>query len=226
MLGLIEDWHKTLHLNPGRHLARCCKPVPSSLLGLGTKASLCSGLRHSASLHLGIKELYPTTSSIVQGTPGYTWPNEKFNDYIINVIYDRYALKRRAYAILFFIGKPPKRLSNYCESENFVGAVYTFSAPIVGEDGSIACDNCAQQSSQRVLSKAQIPIMVSLLAAAPLHVPIHAGDSPQVPIPGIGLGALDQRLVESILHDPVEGLQWKFVGLGGTEIAMLHVYGS
>ncbi|KAK3169334.1 hypothetical protein OEA41_008717 [Lepraria neglecta] len=27
----------------------------------------------------------------VQGTPGYTLPNEKFNDYIINVIYDRYA---------------------------------------------------------------------------------------------------------------------------------------
>ncbi|KAL2052351.1 hypothetical protein ABVK25_007510 [Lepraria finkii] len=142
---------------------------------------------------------------MVQGTPGYTWPNEEFNDYIINVIYDRYALKRRAYATLFFIGKPPKRLSNYRESEKFVGAVYTFSAPIVGEDGSIACDNCAQQSSQGVLSKDQIPITVSLLAAAPLYVQIHAGDSPQVPIPGIGLGALDQRPVESILHDPVEG---------------------
>ena len=183
-----------------------------------------------------IKELYPSTSSIVQGTPGYTLPNEKFNDYIINVIYDRYALKGRAYAILFFIGKPPERLSSYRESENFVGAVYTFSAPVIGEDGSTACDNCAQQSSQGVLSKAQIPITVPLLAAAPLHAPIHAGDPPQVPIPGIGLGALDPRPVESILHDPVEGLQWKFVALGGTEIeaekfpnteiAVLHGYGS
>ena len=60
-----------------------------------------------------IKELHPSTSSIIQRTAGYALPDEKFHDYIINVIYDRYALNCRAYAILFFIGKPPKALSSY-----------------------------------------------------------------------------------------------------------------
>ena len=112
-----------------------------------------------------INELYPGASSCIQETPWYSLPDESFdfNDYIINVVYDRYALKGRAYTIPFFIGEPPEPLSNYRGSESFMGAVYTFSAPVIGEDGSVACDNCAQQSSRGVLSKAQIPITIPLI---------------------------------------------------------------
>lgn len=170
-----------------------------------------------------VDQLYPGTSKIVKQTAGYTFGNENFNDYVINVVYDRYALKGRAYAILFFIGEPPAVLSDYPDHENFVGQVYTFSAPIENSDGTTACGNCATQSDGKVLSKAHIPITLQLLAKAGR---LEAG------IPGAGLGALDPEPVQEILR---QQLTWEFVELGGkrrdkadfpnTEIAVLHGQG-
>ena len=162
-----------------------------------------------------INELYPSTSKLVQSTPGYTSPEETFHDYLINVVYDRYALKGRAYAILFFIGEPPEHLSSYRESQNFVGAVYTFSAPVRGEDGSVACDNCAQQSSQGVLSRAQIPITIPLIVgAAPVGGP-QSEQTPTIPTQPTPGYALEPEAVAEVLR---VGLDWRFVALGGTEI--------
>jgi tyrosinase len=176
--------------------------------------------RYLQDLRAHINDLYPGTSDAIKATPGYTLEGGKFNDYIINVIYDRYALNGRAYTILFFIGDPPKALSGYRQSDSFVGLVYTFSAPIEITNGSTACGNCAQQQSDKVLSKAQIPITLPLLAKAN-------------PPPGLGLGALDPGPVEEILR---QKLTWEFVELGGrrrsasdfpnTEIAVLHGQGS
>ena len=160
-----------------------------------------------------IKSLYPGTSDKVKDTPGYTSNDDKFNDYIINVTYDRYALKGRAYAILFFIGEPPEDLSQYRGSDNFVGSVYTFSSPVETDDGSVACANCAEQMAEKELSKAQIAITLPLLALArqareggPLE-----GELPGV---GVGLGALDPEIAHLVLR---RELQWKFVEIGGVE---------
>ena len=158
-----------------------------------------------------IKRLYPGTSDGIKGTAGYTLEDDKFNDYIINVTYDRYALKGRAYAILFFIGEPPEDLSQYRESDSFVGAVYTFSSPVETDDGSSACANCAEQMSKKQLSKAQIAITLPLLAKARQA---REGGPSKVPLPGIGLGALDPETTKPLLR---AGLQWKFVEIGGIE---------
>ncbi|KAK4696632.1 hypothetical protein P7C71_g1311, partial [Lecanoromycetidae sp. Uapishka_2] len=87
-----------------------------------------------ASLSQHINNLYASTSSIVAGT-GYTLENDTFNDYIINVVYDRYALKGRAYSILFYIGEPTRDFSLSKSDPNFVGAIFTFSAPLISADG-------------------------------------------------------------------------------------------
>ena len=114
-----------------------------------------------------VNEIYRSASSIVRKSPDCTLPGtDDFHDYIINVVYDCYALGGLAYSILFFIGKPPENLSTYRQSDNFLGAVYTFSNPVNNADGSVACENCAQQSSAKVLSKAQIPITLPLLSKA------------------------------------------------------------
>ena len=78
-------------------------------------------------LRTRINTLYPDTSSILKEVLSY---QDQFNDYIINVVYDRYALDGLAYSILFFISKPPKALSSYRQSRNFIGEIYTFSSPI------------------------------------------------------------------------------------------------
>lgn len=183
--------------------------------------------RYLADLTAHINTLYPSTSQIVKGTLGHTLAEGKFHDYIINVVYDRYALKGRAYSILFFIGEPPKALSTYAQHDNYVGMVYTFSAPVENAHGSTTCANCAQQQADKVLSKAQIPITLPLLAKSQ---PVPRGGSPQLPIPGgVGPGALEPDPVAEVLR---QELHWEFVELGGkrrdaadfpnTEIAVMH----
>ena len=182
--------------------------------------------KHLEDVQAHIRNLYPSTSDLVKNT-GASHDGE-FNDYIINVIYDRYALKGRAYAILFFIGHPPQALSQYRESKSFVGAVYTFSAPVETDDGSTACKNCAEQMSGKVRSKAQVPITLPLLAKA--RQSLEGGHAE------LGQEFLRRENVETLLHDPEEGLNWEFVALGGsrleptrfpnTEIAVLHGTGS
>ena len=169
------------------------------------------GVTYLDNLRAHLRTLYPSTSEIIkqQGMEG-----EKFNDYIINIVYDRYALKGRAYAILFFIGKPPEALAQYYSSNNFVGAVYTFSAPVETRDGSTACQSCANQMSDTVLSKAQIPITLAIHAKARQA---QVGGPPEAGIPLLQPGPLDRHMVERFLRDEREGLQWKFVEIGGAE---------
>ena len=161
-----------------------------------------------ALLRQHIKELYPSTSSIVAPT-GYTLANDTFYDYVINVVYDRYALNGRAYSILFYIGEPTKDFSASKSDPNFVGAIYTFSAPFVSANGKITCDNCGRQQAAKALSKAQIPLTLPLIRRA---APISAGYST---IPAIPLGPLEPEPVEKVLD---HGLKWFFVALGGTEV--------
>lgn len=189
--------------------------------------------RYAQDLRTYINTIYPSTSQVLQNTPGYELDDHKFNDYVINIIYDRYALKGRAYAILFFIGDPPQALSTYRQHENFIGQVYTFSAPIE-VDGAIACGNCAKQKAGKVLSKAHIPITLHLLAKARSQS-LPAGGAAQAPlgIPDVGLGRLDPEPVEKILE---KQLNWVFVEIGGrrhdptdfpdTEVAVLHGHGQ
>ena len=184
--------------------------------------------RYLADLTAYINTLYPSTSQIVKGTLGHTLAEGKFHDYIINVVYDRYALKGRAYSILFFIGEPPKALSTYAQHDNYVGIVYTFSTSVEDANGSTACANCAQQQADKVLCKAQIPITLPLLAKSQ---PVPGGGGPQLPIPGgsVGPGALEPDPVAEVLR---QELHWEFVELGGkrrdaadfpnTEIAVMH----
>ena len=188
------------------------------------------GATYLDNLRAHLSVLYPGTSEIIKQTGV---EGERFNDYIINVVYDRYALQGRAYTILFFIGNPPEALSQYHSSDNFVGAVYTFSAPVETREGSTACNNCAKQMSDKVLSKAQIPITLPLHAKARQAL---EGGPPEAGIPALLPVALDRDSVERFLRDGQEGLRWEFVEIGGarrepadfphTEIAVLQGTGS
>ena len=182
---------------------------------------------YQASLWEHISQLYPSTSSIIQDTPGFTLEGNKFNDYLINIIYDRYALNGTAYSILFYIGEPTLPFSLSKEDQNFVGAVYTFSAALTSDDGQISCDNCGKQKEAKVLSEAQIPLTLPLIRRAALISNGAFG------IPATPLGPLEPQLVERVLD---VGLKWYFVEIGGreadpsefpsTEIAVLKGQGS
>jgi tyrosinase len=161
-----------------------------------------------------IQKTYPNTSQIVDsivqnpdisnesflGADDGTWP-----DYIINVVYDRYALNGRSYSIQFYLGGDPNnRDSTFQYPENFVGKVYSFGGlPLTTADGTAAgsCANCAAQSNAKVLSKAQVPITHQLIRQALDDGYHHIGN---------------------ILADDIETylaghLHWKFVAIGAIE---------
>ena len=164
-------------------------------------------IEHVNNLRTYVDKLYPGTTEIIREVPrpGYVGKDQKFTDYIINVLYDRNARDGHAYAILFFLGKGP--------DTTYVGSVYTFSAPIMDADGNPGCGNCAQQKKQKVMSKALVPLTFPLLTKAAALTAAEANPDP-IWQPLTGAGKLDHEKVGHVLADQ---LSWRFVELGGEE---------
>ncbi|KAH7354961.1 putative tyrosinase [Rhexocercosporidium sp. MPI-PUGE-AT-0058] len=87
-------------------------------------------------------------------------PDEKWveNDYIVNVLYDRFALEGYPYTIRIFLGDVPEGPSFYFEdTPTQVGCVYNFSAPAEFRgDGPEGCANCHRQKQDHELSTGQV----------------------------------------------------------------------
>lgn len=81
-----------------------------------------------------------------------TTEQKAFEDYLINVVYDRYALNGRSYGIEFFLG------------DDYVGQIYSLGGMRPGTE--TGCANCGNQKNARVLSKAQLPISIALMRKA------------------------------------------------------------
>ncbi|RWA09877.1 hypothetical protein EKO27_g5246 [Xylaria grammica] len=150
-----------------------------------------------------IEAIYPSTKRYVRGIrilpdfPEFFGGNDNsWDDYIINIIYDRYALNGRSYTIQFWLrGDTGDRSSD----GNLVGQVYSFAglAPVSAESGS--CANCGSQRDNKVLSRAQVPLTVpiAVLALGGSHM---------------GIRSAEQQAVRAYLK---HNLHWKFVQLGG-----------
>lgn len=122
----------------------------------------------------------------------------KWPDYIINVVYDRYALNGSAYSIEFYLGASETVDKVRARPGNFVGQVYTFS-----NSKSETCGNCRSQQAEGVLSRAQVPLT--------LHLLNHAKDS----VDDHRLAAFKEGEIHEYLKDH---LHWRFVLLGGEEL--------
>ncbi|KAK3320228.1 hypothetical protein B0T19DRAFT_479192 [Cercophora scortea] len=127
------------------------------------------------------------TSDVLVGDKGKLFTGDlkvtdhTYDDYLIDVLYDRYALGGDPYTILFFLGAAPdgEATTQAAGSVNtllaqptwrHVGSVYNFSMPLdpTGE-GDVTvqhCANCAKQHNDGVLSTAQIPLTIPLYNAA------------------------------------------------------------
>ncbi|KAI9690843.1 MAG: hypothetical protein M1822_008462 [Bathelium mastoideum] len=92
-----------------------------------------------------------------------------FPDYIISVIYDRYALKGAPYTIHFFLDQVTDSEINDSElgadyHPYHFGSVHNFSAA-TGFDKP-TCPNCAKQTAEGALSTALVPLTVPLYKVA------------------------------------------------------------
>jgi tyrosinase len=153
-----------------------------------------------------VNRTYPGPAHVIskiRSTDGIDIPDgldetigEPFDDYVINVIYDRYALGGTSYSIKFYLGGPENQKTTHFVGENYIGQVFTFTGSFSETEGG--CQNCKRQAKDKVLSVDQIPITIPLLN--------HIFDaSKEHPIEN-----LDQVAEYLKLH-----LSWEFVQHGG-----------
>ncbi|KIL84922.1 hypothetical protein FAVG1_11792 [Fusarium avenaceum] len=122
-------------------------------------------------LHAHINNLYPATGHLIQsmmkhqnspeGLQASYADTEFWNDYIINVVYDRYAMDGLSYTIEFFLGGPKNENSTHFDTHNYIGHVYSFGGRLSTSEGS--CSNCKRQAEEETLSCAQVPLTIHLL---------------------------------------------------------------
>ncbi|EWZ99665.1 hypothetical protein FOWG_00085 [Fusarium oxysporum f. sp. lycopersici MN25] len=113
-----------------------------------------------------INTIYPGTGHLIESmetssnTPDGLRPSQHQNglwkDYIINVVYDRYALDGLSYTIQFFIGGPPGEDTTNFEKHNYVGHVYSFGGRHSTSEGSCNFDDSSASPYQRLRSRSLI----------------------------------------------------------------------
>ncbi|KAH7013796.1 hypothetical protein EDB80DRAFT_749421 [Ilyonectria destructans] len=132
-------------------------------------------------LQVYINATYPSTAHLVSAireapkveTPEGLTPDDadekskSWKDYIINVLYDRYALNGRSYTIEFYLGGPENQPKTHYEPQNLVGRVYTFGGGVRSSEAG--CGNCKKQSDAGVMSCGQVPLTIELLHHALDH---------------------------------------------------------
>lgn len=127
-----------------------------------------------------------------------------FVDYVINVVYDRYALDGRSYSIRFYL-QPDVQIQSFSAAtsneDNFIGEVYNFAGMPMPSADNAGCDNCKSQQQTGDLSTAQVALTIPLLALADNE---------------------DFREFNTVMRKDIkpylqEHLHYKYVGHGGVE---------
>ncbi|KPM45298.1 hypothetical protein AK830_g1254 [Neonectria ditissima] len=201
----VRDWTKLSYQYDD------LKPQPEAILADGT----LNEERYKTDLMTHIHKIYPSTLKYYEklmadraienadffgpnNTANVTW-----NDYIINIVYDRYALNGKSYVIQFWLGgqdNDPDSTFKY--EENLVGQVYSFGGLTPATEGAPeGCANCGTQKDNKVLSRAQVPLTIPIISQA-LDEGYKYIDSTR------------GRHVEPYLE---KHLHWKFVQIGGEE---------
>ncbi|KAF5587251.1 tyrosinase precursor [Fusarium pseudocircinatum] len=125
--------------------------------------------------------------------------NQTWNDYLINVVYDRYALNGSSYSIQFWLGgNADDPDTTFRDEENLIGQVYSFAGMSPSTE---TCSNCASQKDKKVLSRAQVLLTIPIIS--------QALDS--------GFKHIKTTTPEEVETYLKGHLRWKFVQIGGLE---------
>ncbi|KAM7191683.1 Di-copper centre-containing protein [Rhypophila sp. PSN 637] len=138
-----------------------------------------------------LKDRHGVFSSHGEAGGSALFADQGVDDYVINIIYDRYGHNRGSpYTIHFFLGYAPQQetiqslgiaqaapsilgaghgATTVSELPRHVGSVYTFSSSMVpgssntaGSEAASVCPNCAQQHNDGVLSRASVALTIPL----------------------------------------------------------------
>ncbi len=138
-----------------------------------------------------------------------------FNDYVVNIVYNRFALAGRPYAIHIFVGKVPDRLPyTFDDPEgSLVGQVYTFSSPAdtFGTDIEVGCVNCRSQEAAEIESSGTVVLTNALITRWKnqlRHTPRQRLADDEVP------HVLESMEPEHVVPFLEANLRWRVTSLG------------
>lgn len=195
-----RDWTKLLYTYDD------LEPSRDAILSDGT----LNEEKYVENLQAFIQNTYPSTQDYVHqvskdsgvDAPSFFGPihqdqGKPWYDYIINVVYDRYALNGRSYTIKFWLGGEPGDIDSIVgDAQNLVGQIYVFAGASADAGG---CENCHNQRDNKVLSRAQVPISIPVISQALDEKYRHLGSTQRDEV---------EAYLESHLH-------WTFVQFGG-----------
>ncbi|KAK0671448.1 common central domain of tyrosinase-domain-containing protein [Cercophora samala] len=132
------------------------------------------------------------------------------DDYIVNVVYNRFALGGRPYTIHVFVGKVPEQLPyTFDDPEgSLVGQVYTFSSPAdqLGTDAEKGCGNCRSQEAGKVMSSGTVVLTNALITRWKNQLEHTPRDLPRI------LADMKPENVVPFLH---ANLRWRVTSVEG-----------
>ncbi|KAF2501891.1 Di-copper centre-containing protein [Lophium mytilinum] len=120
------------------------------------------------------------------------------NDYVVNVVYERFALEGRPYSITFFLGDVPSTSAyDFADDLTAIGRVYNFSSEVEGRGvDESGCASCKELRDENALSSGQVILTDYLIER------ITLGEAQR----GLTLGSLDQVEVIEYLR---KNLHWR-----------------
>lgn len=167
--------------------------------------------RYKRDLEARIHKIYPGTSYLAydireeQGIKnanffGEISHSQAWEDYLINVVYDRYALNGSSYAIRFYLRREGEQIAASTSADDYIGQIYSLGGMAPTEENG-GCANCTSQHEAKILSKGQVAISIPIMrqAADPSNDAISS---------------IKESDVTSYLQSH---LYWKFVQAGGAE---------
>ncbi|KAG8667848.1 hypothetical protein FPOAC2_13050 [Fusarium poae] len=129
------------------------------------------------------------------------------DDYVVDIVYEKFALNGRGYRIDIFIGKVPSQAPYiFQEVDSLVGQVVNFSSEVPPED-TRGCDNCRKQQAEKVQSTGRVILTNALITRFKnqlVHTPSRE-DGVTV------LGGMDPENVIPFLRD---NLHWRVTSMG------------
>ncbi|CAG7917753.1 unnamed protein product [Penicillium olsonii] len=172
-----------------------------------------------------IHRLYGSpTQNLFDGLP--KGPSNEHDDYVITVIYDKFALNGAAYKINLFLGDAEGEDDGKFrgpESEGFVASIYNFS----GSLSSGPCGNCEKQKAEGAKCIAQVPATAPMRrylakykmgpseALLPVYVPWdNVGNSVKMDITVQLHRSSRSYFKYPLMPSPDDPLEYKFVNHG------------
>ncbi|KAJ4258014.1 hypothetical protein NW762_008151 [Fusarium torreyae] len=129
------------------------------------------------------------------------------DDYVVDIVYEKFALNGRGYRIDIFIGKVPDQAPyNFQEVDSLVGQVVNFSSEVPDAE-TRGCANCRKQQAEKVQSTGRVILTNALITR-------FKNQLEHTPARENGINVLRGMNPENVIPFLRDNLHWRVTSMG------------